>query len=303
MPVVTLKDDADAARMIDNAMTQTALLWVAAGVAVVLRGLAWITSSLWYPGWTPAQTARILVKDQAFGFRALRMGRFWGDRLLVPLRQASADFADLNGRNAFWIAELLAHNESPRSIDLSHELYQQTTPLAKLVGAIGLAAHDALPRSEFLEGGTLHELLMSGTVLTDTAPVELALVAAKYARARESVPCLLRILQTRPASYGVHACTCDALAAIGDERAAPALDEALRAEDFHALPNAFVALHALSGDRAIPLAIDRIAPEIRDTNAGFVVRELRKVTGKNYGLNQSRWKRWWAERASNGVSR
>jgi hypothetical protein len=281
------------------------VFWSAVSIGVLLLVLAFFTSVFWYPGITPMQTARILAQDSDFGMRGLRLGRLWGDRILTPLREASNDFSDLNGRNAFWISELLAQNASLSSNRLSLELYQRPSSLAHLVGSIGLAAHGALPRNEFLEGGSLNELLKNEHLVLsvermsiDTTSIELSLVAAKYARATESVPSIIRILQQRPASYWVHAYACDALGAIGDQRAVPVLEEAMRTEDFHALPNAFAALFNLSGDRAIPLAIDRISPEIRGRNAGYIVQELEKVTGKNYGYDQEQWRQWWAGRSS-----
>ncbi|MGB7951574.1 MAG: hypothetical protein WCH75_28145 [Candidatus Binatia bacterium] len=75
------------------------------------------------------------------------------------------------------------------------------------------------------------------------------------------------------------------------------MEEAMRAPDFYALPNAFRALISLNNKQAIPLAIDRITPEIEHKNAGFLVHELEAVTGKSFGFDKARWREWWATQA------
>ena len=77
----------------------------------------------------------------------------------------------------------------------------------------------------------------------------------------------------------------------------------MRSDDFYALPNAFLALIALSDVNAIPLAIDRISPEIKDKNSGFVVQELEKATGQKYGFDKNKWKQWWAAQSNNLTSK
>jgi len=274
-------------------------------LAVLLGGVAWFTSWLWFGGFTPTQTARILIEDRKFGMRGLGMSHFWGDQMLEPLREVSKDFRSLDNRNAFWVAEVLAKNNSSRCNELALDLYTRDAMTPKLVGAISLAAHGKLSKAEFQPIGALHRVLVSEEYLfrtdstgrksyADTAPIELTLIAAKYAQSTDSVPDIVALIEKRPLPYGVHAQAADALGAIGDRRAAVVLEEAMRAQDFYALPNAFRALVALSSERAIPLAIDRISPEIKNKNSGFVVRELEAVTGKNFGYDQVRWREWWA---------
>ena len=69
--------------------------------------------------------------------------------------------------------------------------------------------------------------------------------------------------------------------------------EFLKSDDYHALPQAFRALISLGDRKAVPLAIARVTPELSGHNSGFVVDELKKVTGKSYGYDRSRWEKWW----------
>lgn len=259
---------------------------------------------IWFGGVTPTQTAHILVEDSKFGMRALGMGIYWGDEVLVPLREASNDFRLLNSRNAFWVGELLAKNQSRSSNELSLDLYKRESLIPKLVGAIGLAAHNNLPKEAFQQNGVLRKILVSEESLyrlmpdgqktyADTSPLELALIAAKYARSIDSVPDIIALIEKRPLPFWVHAHAADALGAIGDQRAVLPLEMAMRASDFYALPNAFRALVTLSSDLAVPLAIERISPEIKGMGSGYLVRELENATGKSYGFDQARWKEWW----------
>jgi hypothetical protein len=280
----------------------------ASTILIIFGGLGWLTSGMWFAGITPTQTARILIEDRKFGARALVMAHWWGDRILDPLRKVSGDFAALDNRNTFWVAELLTRNSSGRSRQLAQELFYRTSPLPKLVGAVGLAARGDLPQGEFAGGGTMRKILTDernafhehgGRRLSDrdSTLVELALIVAKYSRSKESVPDILALIENRPAHYGVHANACDALAQIGDPRAIPILEKAMSSSDFHALAEAFRALVALSDNRAIPLAIDRISPEIGEKNSGFVVKELARVTGQDFGFNREHWKQWWNAQA------
>lgn len=255
------------------------------------------------------QTARILIEDRKFGMRALGMGIYWGDQIIEPLREASNNFRLLDNRTAFWVAELLAKNQSSRSNELSLELYSRDTLIPKLVGAIGLAGHNKLSKEAFQQHGELRRILVSEEYLyrpdssgkkwyADTSLLELTLIAAKYAQSRDSVPDVIALIEKRPLPYWVHAHAADALGAIGDQRAILPLETAMRSPDFYALPNAFRALVALSSNRAVPLAIERISPEIQGKNSGFLVNELEALTGKNFGSDQARWKEWWATQAA-----
>jgi hypothetical protein len=255
------------------------------------------------------QTASILINDRKFGMRALRMSHFWGDQVFEPLRVVSNDFRSLDNRNAFWVAKVLAKNDSNSCNELSLELYKRDAMMPKLVGAIGLAAHGRLSNDEFQGHGYLHRILVNEEYLfridsngrksySDSSPIELTLIAAKHARSTESVPDIIALIEKRPLPYWVHANAAEALGVIGDQRGVIALETAMRAPDFYALPEAFLALVALSDNQAIPLAIDRISPGIKGKNSGFVVSELEKMTGKNFGFDQARWRSWWESKVS-----
>jgi hypothetical protein len=264
--------------------------------AVVFASL---TFWVWYPGVTPRQTARILVDDRKFGMRALGMAHFWGDRILVPLREVSEDFTLLDNRNSFWVAELLARDNSSASLEISYELYKKSSIYQKLVGAVGLAAHGKLPSAEFLQSGFIYDLLTNDKYISaqndkrgksvDITPVELALVVAKYARNERSVPLILALINKRPCPGVVQWYACEALGEIGDKSAIPVLDSAMEADDFYALPEAFRALIKLGDEKAVPLAIRRISPKI----SPFLVKALEAHTGKKFGFDRHRWEQWW----------
>ena len=273
---------------------------------VLLAGLAWFSSFFWFPGITPAQTARILIDDHKFGGRALKMSFFWGDLILEPLRDASGDFARLHIHNSFHVAKVLARNGSQRSLALASELYQRDESIASLVGAVGLSAHGRLQESEFQPGGKLHAVLVDeqyrclykadGKRDYDREPLtanalELALMAAGYARSRSSVPAILAWFDGCSSDPTVQAYAADALAAIGDRRAVPVLRSYLGSPDSHAVPPTFCALVALRDRQAIPLAIERIPPETRFVRS--VVPELEAVTGQDFGFDKRRWREWW----------
>jgi HEAT repeat protein len=165
--------------------------------------------------------------------------------------------------------------------------------LPRLVGAGALAAHGRSSRTEFRAGGIVESVLTRELPRNDdTTPVELALIAAGNARSRDSVPSILALIEKRPLAFQVHSGAADALSAIGDPRAIPVLEEAMRAPDFYALPKAFRALIELRDPQAIPLAIARIEPWMEKEDS-FLVQELETVTGQRLGSDRARWQEWW----------
>ena len=90
-----------------------------------------------------------------------------------------------------------------------------------------------------------------------------------------------------------HAEACVAVARIRSTIVIPVLRDCLKSNDFNALPEAFRALVTLGDREAIPLAINRITPDIKRYNSGFVVKELTKVTGQRYDYDRQKWINWW----------
>ena len=274
-------------------------------LSIVAGAFALLTAGFWYPGVTPTQTARILIKDRKFGARALKITPLWGDRMLEPLRELSGDFNRLDNRSAPWVASALAANSSERSKALSRQLFARDSLLPSMLGAAALAAHGELPPSAFRPGGRVSSALNDASLFPDRADsarvrydepwLELAIKAARNARSRHSVDDLVRLLST-PQGYWTHAHVCEALGAIGDARAIEPLRSAMRDTSFHALPDAFLALVALGDSLAIPLAIARVSPDIERYNSGFIVRELENVTGQDFGYDRGAWQRWWDSR-------
>ena len=246
--------------------------------------------SSWFgAGSTPDKTARTLVHDEKMGGRATGKAIQHGDAILPLIRRESEDFTLLNSRNTLRIAEVLAAIRTDQSHAMLTDLYSRTDPIARLVGAVGLARCGDLP-GPFGEGTLLVTTVREDRSQTET---QLAITALGWAKDKEALPCLLDLLKRRPTDYSYHAKACVAVARIRSADATPVLRDCLASEEFHALPHAFRALVALGDREAVPLAIARVTPEIREYNSGLVVRELKKVTGKSYGYNRASWEEWW----------
>lgn len=283
------------------AVFRRAARWALVLLALLALGVVGLVGYLWFsvfgPGLTPEGRARILVHDLKFGRRAVASAIRDGDAVLEPLRIECSDFRQLNARNAEWIAEVLGGVDTEAARAILRELYGRTNKLdrlARLVATVGLARQGALP------GPPLADVFLvtaaRGPVRSDEQ--RLAILALGYAGDTNAAAILLPLLQ-EPNSYWVHAQACVALARLRAAGAVPVLRDCLRSRDFQALPEAFRALIAFGDTEAVPLAIARIEPAIREKNSGFVVNELRKVTGQGLGWEQDPWARWW-QRAGAG---
>lgn len=265
-------------------------LGVVAAVGIGVIAYAWF--AMFGPGLSARDRARILATDAKFGMRAVDRAVRDGDALLEPLREASDDFTRLNGRNAPWIAEVLGRMEGDASLAVLRELHGRTLPLARLVGAAGLARRGALA------GGAASDpaLLALARTGIGTEGV-LAIQVLGFTREPAGFAALREVV-TVPGGYQAHAAACVALARRGDREAMPLLRACLESREFHALPEAFRALIALGDREAVPLAIARIGPDIQGRNSGFLVNELRTVTGRGYGWEREPWERWWREQGA-----
>lgn len=271
-------------------------------VTLIVSILAVFSAGLWYPGITPTQAAKIIVHDSKFGMRATDAAVFFGDPFIHALKSESQDYELVNGRNAFWIVKILSENETEVSHAAAVELYGSQNLKTKLAGAAVLAKYGDLSEHEFLPGGLIHDILVmkqygakTESSFKDSDYIELALQATVNANSKEMVPYIISILNDRPSPYWSHAKACDALAQLNATEAIPALIEAMKSEEFYALPNAFNALAKLGEQDAVPLAISRISPDIEGKNSGFVIDELEKFTGKSFGKDKVAWERWWHE--------
>ena len=271
--------------------------------------LAIFSAGLWYPGITPTQTAKIIVNDSKFGGRAIGVAVLYGDSFIHAFKRESNDFELVNGRNAFWIVEILSENKTDVSHSAAAELYASEDLKTKLAGAAVLARYSELSKKEFSPGGLIYEVLenkkygeKAENSFRDSDYIELALLATVSANAKDMVPFIVSILNDRPSPYWAHAKACDALALLNAKEAIPALIEAMNSEEFYALPNGFKALAKLGVKDAIPLAISRIGPEIEGKNSGFVIDELEAFTGESFGNNRSAWEAWWREESNKRVN-
>ncbi|MCX6916569.1 MAG: HEAT repeat domain-containing protein [Verrucomicrobia bacterium] len=269
------------------------LKWVIGALLVLAVTAILFVRSVWMatfgPGSTAKETARILVHDLKFGGRAKHKAVEYGDRFLPLLGAESENFSRLNGRNSFWIADVLGAIRTDKSRAILLDLYSRTNSIAKLTGAVGLTQQSLLP-VEIDQNCFLVQTVRNAPSQTET---QLAIIALGWSKNPAALPCLLDLLQQRGVDYWYHAYACAAVARIGLKNGTPILRECLRSPEFHALPEAFRALICLGDSEAVPLAIARVSPDIKGYNSGFVVGELKKVTGKSYGYDQNSWRNWW----------
>jgi len=249
-----------------------------------------------YSRLTPNAVAEILVHDDISAINVVTIAKGMGDQILNPLQRESKNYFLLNRVNSFCIADVLASNPSGRAESVSRDLYESEDILQRLVGAISLAARGGLPEkitADCFLVSVVHRDIPE--VLSEH--VELATIALGMTRSTNAVPFLIELLDSRSAPYWTHAYACQALAVIRDTNTntISMLRQCLKDPDFYALPDAFRALIALGDKHAVPLAIDRISSELKETNSGFLVLELEKVTGQNYGYDRHRWNRWWLD--------
>jgi len=255
------------------------------GVAIIWH--FWNTT--FGPGRTKEETAQILVNDLKFGGRAKQKAINYGDSILPLIQNESANFKNLNGRNSFWIADVLGKTRTDKSRSILLDLYSRTNRIAKLTGAIGLLQQSVFPE-KINSDSLLVQIVRDDPDQTET---QLALIALGYSKDTNALPCLLGLLNKRPSGYWHHAYACEALARIGSQEAIPVLEDCLGSENFYALPEAFRALIALGDKQAVPLGINRVTPDIKSKNSGYIVKELKKVTGKSFGYNRDAWRTWW----------
>jgi hypothetical protein len=269
------------------------LRWVLGVLLVFAVAATLVVRHVWMamfgPGSTREETARILVHDLKFGGRARQKAVQYGDAILPLIQAESSDFTGLNGRNAFWIAEVLGAIKTDKSHAILIDLYARTNSVAKLTGAVGLARQEALP--ERIDEGSF--LVRTVRNEKGQAETQLAIIALGRSASPAALPCLLDLLRKRHTDYWYHAYACEALARIGSREVTPVLRECLRSPEYHALPEAFRALIALGDREAVPLTIARVSPDLKGYNSGFVVGELKKVTGKSYGYDRQAWQNWW----------
>jgi hypothetical protein len=262
---------------------------------------------------TPKGVAEALIVGRDFGEGSIiKRANKYGDRILEPLKQYSKDFTLLNRENAARIATVLGTNKSIKSEEILVALWHRESPYGRLVGAIGLARHHKFPENlekESFLAKNIHDWIAHlgnrpsydspqyGKWMTDDTELksqsDLSIIALGYSGDRKALPQLLGVLKLRGIEYWTHVYACEAVARIASADAVPVLEECLKSSNFYAIPEAFRALITLNDKQAVPLAIARVTPEIKNYNSGFIVKELSKVTGKDFGYNRDRWQSWW----------
>jgi hypothetical protein len=213
----------------------------------------------------------------------------YGDQIIPLIREESKDFRELNGRNSFWIAEILGSIDSELSRKTLKGLYQRKDDLSVLVGSIGLCMHGAYP-AQINEDSYLVRKVRKAESQTET---QLAIIALGYSGSVEALPALHDLLSKRPNDYWHHAHACEALARIRSTKSIPVLRSCLQDPEFYALSEAYRVATSLGDKEATALAIGRVSKDLEGKNSGFLIDELEKVTGKKHGYNKETWVTWW----------
>lgn len=229
---------------------------------------------------TPEQAAQKAILPPKINKRfAVEKCVQYGDAIIPHLATASQDFKYLYHGAVENVAYILAGINSPKSIALLNDLYHRDDPQTKEAGALGLV----------LSGNFKEQLTKDSFLVNDINEIK-ALTLANLGD-KTAVPFLIETLATETAYW-----KCDriskALGFIGDPSAIEPLRDFLRAPKSIALDGAFRGLIMLDDKEAIPLLIDRISPEIKDSAPG-AISSLKQVTDVDFGRNREAWKAWW----------
>jgi hypothetical protein len=257
------------------------------------------------------ECAQILLEGSWESYSYLAEAKSFGDDFIPVLRRASDDFRHLSYHNGRLVADFLADIDSHASLAACQELYSRDDTVPRLVGALALSKRGELDDISFLtsiiENGVREYTAWhvgSGKIGFDgwqvAESVQFASIALGRTRDRRGLPALLKLLEARAPHYWMNAHACDALAEIGDTRAITVLRDCLRDPEFHALSEAFRASVILGDNDAIGLAVERVSPEIEESNSGLLVRELEQVTGQTFGYDGGAWRTWWKTRREKG---
>ncbi len=97
---------------------------VVAVLALVVAGgfASQVWGQIFGAGSSPEETAKIIVHDEKFGIRGRKKAIQYGDQIIPFIAEESKDFQELNGRNSFWIAEILGSIDSELSRKTLKEL-------------------------------------------------------------------------------------------------------------------------------------------------------------------------------------
>jgi len=240
-------------------------------------------------GSSPEETAKIIVHDEKFGIRGLKKAIQYGDQIIPFIAEESKDFQELNGRNSFWIAEILGSIDSELSRKTLKELYQRKDALSVLVGSIGLCMHGAYPE-QINEDSNLVRIVRKAEPQTET---DLAIIALGYSGSVEALPALHGLLTTRPNDSFHLVYACEALARIRSPKSIPVLRSCLQDPNFYATSEAYRVATSLGDKESTALAIGRVSKDLEGKKSRFLIIELEKVTGKKHGYNKEKWEAWW----------
>lgn len=261
---------------------------------------------------TPEHTAHILIYDKFMPGRALSEAIAYGDQILPQLRHESENFKQLDSRNSEFVAQVLANNPSQASLQLSRELYEREALYAKLVGAVGLAAHGHYPEpitpSSFLVRVALDKYpdyrnKPSDPVGSNSAQElmgydVLAILALGYSKNPKALPFLIEALNGENQWSARIGATYVSLGRLEDKRAIPIIEKKMRERKSYTSAEALFAMLKLGYKKAMPLAFPdlRVPPQYWDISGKVDIglrMFLEEITSKNYGGNVEAWQRWW----------
>jgi HEAT repeat protein len=186
---------------------------------------------------------------------------------------------------------VLAANKSEASNSILRDLYGRQADLVRLVGAIGLAAH-GLYREPINADNYLVQMAQKKADLKEDERV-LAIIALGKMKNSDAVPFLTSLLESAD-YWRVAGEICRSLASIGSRDAIPALEKYIRIpRESWDVSAAFRALISLGDKESMRTAIYELEREHSQSKA--LTREIKRVTGQNFGQDDEKWRNWWSK--------
>jgi len=236
----------------------------------------------------------------------------WG---IEPIIKALEDEDSMIRTNA---AEVLGEIGTKETVPvfvkaLEDKSWQVRTNAAEALGEIGPEAKEAVPALiEALRDEVHYVRLAAAEALSEIGSEEVvpALIEALEGDdsaiwrgaaealgkigTKEAVSALIRALEDEV--HYVRSYAAKALGEIGSEakEAVPALIEALEDEDLYVRRGAALALGKIGTKEAVPALIRALEDE-NSMVCYLAAGALKKITGQNFGKDQSKWQQWWEE--------
>lgn len=262
-------------------------------ILAILLFVIFLTSHMWFPGFTAKQTVNIILFDHKYGGRAANKAIRDGSKFFESLEVESHSYSKIDMYNSILLSEIVRKNKSDNSQDMLNGMYMSDNYFAKLVAINGQVRRKP---EAYARGNNLIISLIGNKQLVNKGNNVLVRLAVKALGTRnnnENLPLLLNIFLNNK-DYFVQVEICNALKIIGGKAAHDLLKNMYKESSFIALREGFIVLAEMDEKHAIELAINKISPSLRGTNSGLVVVELESKTGKKYGYDKQKWLEWYA---------